>query len=73
MEIMKLPATIYRDEDGWYIVECPVIPGCMSQGETEASALANLQEAIHICLDVRRELNMPLVIESREIEVPVYA
>ncbi len=73
MEIMKLPVTMYRDEDGWYVVECPIIPGCMSQGETEAMAMANIQEAIQICLDVRRELKMPLVIETREIEIPVYA
>lgn len=34
----------------------------MSQGETEAMAMANIQEAIQICLDVRRELKMPLVV-----------
>jgi predicted RNase H-like HicB family nuclease len=67
---MKLPITIYQDEDGWYVVECPVIPGCMSQGRTEEEALTNIREAIELCLEVRREEGLPLTIESREIWVP---
>jgi predicted RNase H-like HicB family nuclease len=70
---MKYPVTLYQDEDGWYVVECPVIPGCMSQGKTEAEALRNIQEAIQLCLEVRREQNLPLTIASREVEVPAYA
>jgi predicted RNase H-like HicB family nuclease len=73
MRVMKLPVTLYQDEEGWYVVECPVIPGCMSQGKTEEEALQNIQEAIQLCLDVRREQGMPLTIESREVEVPIYA
>jgi predicted RNase H-like HicB family nuclease len=70
---MKYPVTLYQDEDGWYVVECPIIPGCMSQGKTEAEALKNIQEAIQLCLEVRREQNLPLTIASREVEVPTYA
>ena len=73
MKIMQLPVTLYRDEDDWYVVECPIIPGCMSQGETEAEALRNIQEAIQLCLDVRRAQGLPLTIESRQVEVPIYA
>ena len=70
---MKLPVTIYQDEEGWYVVECPVIPGCMSQGSTEEEALQNIQEAIQLCLEVRQERGLPLTIQSLEVEVPVYA
>jgi predicted RNase H-like HicB family nuclease len=70
---MRLPITVYQDEDGWYVVECPVIPGCMSQGKTQAEALQNIQEAIQLCLEVRQEQGLPLMIESLEVEVPVYA
>ena len=73
MKVMKLPVTIYQDEEGWYVVECPVIPGCMSQGKTEEEALQNIREAIQLCLEVRREQGMPLTIESREVEVSIYA
>jgi len=70
---MKFPVTIYQDEEGWYVVECPIIPGCLSQGETHEEALENIQEAIQLCLEVRREKNLPLTIQYFEVEVPVNA
>jgi len=70
---MKLPVTMYRDEEGWYVVDCPVIPGCMSQGRTEVQAMENIREAIQVCLEVRQEQGLPVVIESREVEIQVYA
>lgn len=72
---MKFPVTMYRDEDGFFVVECPVIPGCMSQGATAAEALENIKDAIALCLDVRREEGLPLVvpIETHEVEVAIGA
>jgi predicted RNase H-like HicB family nuclease len=35
-----------EEEDGWVIVECPALPGCVSQGRDEQEALANIREAI---------------------------
>lgn len=59
---MRLPVTLYPGEDDYIIAECPVIPGCVSQGKTEEEALANIEEAIELCLEVRREQNLPLVL-----------
>jgi predicted RNase H-like HicB family nuclease len=70
---MKFPVTLYQDEDGWYVVECPTIPGCLSQGETQEEALTNIQEAIQLCLEVRKEKGLPLTTEYFEIEVPISA
>jgi predicted RNase H-like HicB family nuclease len=67
---MKLLVTIFQDEDGVYISECPAIPGCVSQGSTEGESLRNIREAISECLEVRAERGMPLTIETREVEVP---
>ena len=50
---MKFNVTIDRDEDGVWIVECPSIPGCISQGETKDQALENIEDAIAACLQVR--------------------
>ena len=61
--------TLERDEDGWYIVECPAIPGCVSQGRTEEEALGNIKDAIVACLRVRVEEGLPLSIETRIVEV----
>lgn len=33
-------------EDGWLVVECPALPGCVSQGGTEEEALTNIRGAI---------------------------
>lgn len=68
---MKFVVSIYQDEDGAYIAECPSIPGCVSQGRTEAEAESNVIDAIRECLAVRTELNMPLTVTTREVEVPV--
>jgi predicted RNase H-like HicB family nuclease len=69
MQWMKFIVTIERDEDGMFVAECPAIPGCLSQGETRQEALRNLQEAIALCLEVRREAGLPLTVETAEIEV----
>ena len=66
---MKLTVTIDRDEDGVWIVECPSIPGCVSQGDTKDEAIANIREAIELCMEVRAELGLPLTVETRQVEV----
>ena len=66
---MKLNVTIDRDEDGVWVVECPVIPGCVSQGASREEALDNIQDAIKLCLEVRAERGLPLTIETRQVEV----
>ena len=66
---MKLMVTIDRDEDGVWIVECPSIPGCVSQGHTKDEAIANIQEAIALCIEVRAEQGLPLTVETRQVEV----
>jgi predicted RNase H-like HicB family nuclease len=68
---MKLTVTLERDEAGMLVVECPAIPGCVSQGRTEAEALANIREAILGCLEVRAEQGLPLTVRTLEVEVAV--
>jgi len=66
---MKFLVTLDRDEDGIWVVECPSIPGCVSQGKTKDEALANMREAIALCLEVRAEQCLPLTIETHQLEV----
>ena len=66
---MKFVVTLEPDEDGILIAECPSIPGCISQGKTEAEAMANIREAIIGCLEVRAEQGIPLTVTTREVEV----
>jgi predicted RNase H-like HicB family nuclease len=39
------------DESGGYVVTCPSLPGCYSQGDTVDRALDNIQEVIELCLE----------------------
>ena len=68
---MRLKITIYQDEDGVFIAECPSIPGCVSQGSSEAEAEANVKDAIRECLAARAEMGLPPTVATREIEVLV--
>ena len=68
-DLMKLTVTLDRDEDGIWIVECPSIPGCVSQGKTREEAIENIRDAITACLQVRAEQGLPLTIETQQIEV----
>ena len=45
------PVIIEQDQDGIFLVECPVIKGCRSYGHTIEEAMANINEAIEACFD----------------------
>ena len=47
-------------ENGGYVVTCPSLPGCYSQGETIDEVLSNIKEAIELCLEDMKAHNEPL-------------
>ena len=52
MNSLDFRVFLERDEDyGGYAVRCPSIQGCYSQGKTVEEALANIREAIELCLE----------------------
>ncbi|MDJ0597590.1 MAG: type II toxin-antitoxin system HicB family antitoxin [Crocosphaera sp.] len=57
---MKFNVILEQDEDNMWIVECPSIPGCISQGQIKEEALNNIKDAILTCLEVRTELGYTL-------------
>jgi len=48
---MKYRALIEQDEDGIFVAEVPVLPGCISQGQTRKEAVENIKEAIALYLE----------------------
>jgi predicted RNase H-like HicB family nuclease len=46
-----LPVVVEKDEDGFFVVECPILKGCYTQGETFDEALKNINEVIGMCLE----------------------
>jgi predicted RNase H-like HicB family nuclease len=47
---MQFAVVLEEGEDGYVVASCPALPGCRSQGKTEAEALENVREAIVGCL-----------------------
>lgn len=63
---MTRTVILTQDDAGWWIVTCPSLPGCVSQGETRADALANIADAIRLYIDVLEEDGEPI---PAEIEI----
>ena len=67
----KLPVVLRPGEDGWVVAQCPLIPGCVSQGKTREEALANVREAILLCLETRDQEGWKLPDEYEVVDVAV--
>lgn len=67
----EFPVVLTPDDGGGFVVECPVIPGCVSQGDTRDEALANIREAIELCLEGQAEEGwlLPEQVEVTKIAV----
>jgi len=51
---------IYPGEDGYFVIMCPSLPGCISQGKTREEAIENIKEAIELYIETLQEENMPI-------------
>lgn len=69
MEKLHLPILIEIDEDGLYIVSCPLFKGCHSWGESIDDAMRNITEVIEICLEETKMENLNTFVGFRELEV----
>ena len=73
MKNKSFPVIIEQDEDGFYIISCPILKGCHSYGSTIDESIANIKEAIELCLEDENSTENMNFIEYREIQVPLYA
>ena len=64
---MKFTVILAPEAEGGYSVVCPAIPGCVSQGDSLNEALANIREAILLCLEVRKDEGLPLPVETADV------
>lgn len=54
---------VYSGEDGYFVAECPSLPGCISQGQTREEAIVNIKEAIAGYIAALKEDNLPIPAE----------
>ncbi len=60
---------IYPGEDGYWVAECPSLPGCISQGETKAEAITNINEAVDAYVGTLQEDG--LAVPEERFRVPL--
>lgn len=51
---------VFKGEDGYWVSECPSLPGCISQGKTRVEAIDNIKEAIAIYVETLEEDGLPV-------------
>ncbi|MDP2983952.1 MAG: type II toxin-antitoxin system HicB family antitoxin [Candidatus Latescibacter sp.] len=57
---MRYRIIIEQDEDGMFVVECPALPGCISQGKTHEEAIENIRDAIECYIESLKMANEPI-------------
>ncbi len=55
---------VYSGEDGYFVAECPSLPGCIGQGKTREEAIGNIKTAIQIYINVLEEDGLPVPQET---------
>ena len=69
MQKFHFPIIVEMDEDGYYIVSCPIFKGCHTYGETIEEALENIKEVIEMCLEETNIEELNKFIGYRNIEI----
>lgn len=72
---MKLRVIVHKAEKGGYWAECPALPGCATQGETEDELIENMQEAVLLWVETANEAvsevsNSRSDVTIREVQLP---
>ncbi len=67
---LTLPLIIEKDEDDFYVIECPVLEGCYSQGETIDECLMNIRDVIEMILEEKE--NQEIVSNYRPKELSLH-
>lgn len=58
---------LYPGEDGYWVAECPSLPGCVSQGITRQEALGNIREAMDLYIEVLQDEGRPVPEDRLEV------
>jgi len=66
---LQLPLFVEKDEDGLYVVECPILEGCYSQGKTLDEALRNIREVIDLVLEEKEAQDILQDYRPRELSL----
>ncbi len=68
---MRYTVILQKEDDGGYVVTVPILPGCVSQGDTRAEALRNIEEAIELYVEDMRATGESVPVEDERTYVEV--
>ncbi len=66
---MKIEVILEPAEEGGYTVTCPMLKGCISEGENRKEAIANIQDAIELYLRAVKKEEEILVNQHKGAEL----
>lgn len=69
----RYTVVVEQDEDGIFVVSCPALQGCYTQGDTYEEALKNIEDAIKLHIEARKQAGKSIPIEKAIEEVTVNA
>jgi predicted RNase H-like HicB family nuclease len=61
---MRYTVVLEQEDDGGFSASVPALPGCHSQGDTRADAMANIREAIELYVEALRDAGEPVPTEA---------
>jgi len=67
----QIPLIVEKDEDGFYVVECPLFDGCYTQGKTIDEALKNIREVLSLVLQEKN--NQDILDRRKNKELSLHA
>ena len=65
----QFPVIVEKDQDGFYVVECPLFSGCFTQGKTLDEALKNIREVIELCLEEKENKELLRYYHPQELSL----
>jgi predicted RNase H-like HicB family nuclease len=60
---------LFRGEDGYWVADCPSLPGCISQGKTKPEAITNIREAIEAWMEAAKAHGQAVPEEAFDLQV----
>lgn len=66
---ISLPLFVEKDEDGFYVVECPLFEGCYTQGKSLDDALTHIREVLALVLEEKKNKDVLKYYHPKEISL----
>lgn len=66
---LQLPLFVEKDEDDFYVVECPLLEGCYTQGETLDEALRNIRDVIDLVMEDKKNREIAESYHPKELSL----